>query len=141
MADIKDHRDLKAWQVAMDAVMKTYALTTEFPKSETYGLSGQMRRAAVSVPSNIAEGQARRATGAFLNHLGIALGSFAELDTQLEVAFRLGYASLTQMQNLKKCVDSGRRLLPGLRRSQQKRLVMTGAAWAGWIILAFRLFA
>jgi four helix bundle protein len=85
----------RPWQVAMDAVMKTYALTTGFPKSETYGLSGQMRRAAVSVPSNIAEGQARRATGAFLNHLGIALGSLAELDTQLEVSFRLGYASFT----------------------------------------------
>lgn len=59
MGEIKDYRDLEAWQVAMDAVMKTYALTTGFPKFETYGLSGQMRRAAVSVPSNIAEGQAR----------------------------------------------------------------------------------
>lgn len=141
MGEIKDYRDLEAWQVAMDAVMKTYALTTGFPKFETYGLSGQMRRAAVSVPSNIAEGQARRATGAFLNHLGIALGSLAELDTQLEVSFRLEYASLTQTKDFKACIESARRLIHGIRRSQQKRLVVSGAAWAGWIILALRLFA
>lgn len=95
MSEIQNHRDLEAWQVAMDAVTETYKLSADFPSTETYGLMSQMRRAAVSVPSNIAEGQARKFRAA-INHLSIALGSLAELDTQLEVAIRLAYVSSTQ---------------------------------------------
>src|SRR5215207_8042531 len=90
MSEVLNHRDLEAWRVGMDAVTETYRISADFPKSETYGLSSQMRRAAVSVPSNIAEGQARKGRAA-INHLNIAIGSFAELDTQLEVAVRLAY--------------------------------------------------
>jgi four helix bundle protein len=106
MSEIRDHRDLEAWQVGMDVVLKTYALSAAFPKSEMYGLSAQMRRAAVSVPSNIAEGQARRTIRACLNHLGIALGSYAELDTQLEVSRRLAYAIPAEAEDLQRCIDS-----------------------------------
>jgi four helix bundle protein len=88
MSEIREHRDLDAWRVAMDAVLETYRLSADFPNTEIYGLTSQMRRAAVSVPSNIAEGQARRFRAA-INHLSVALGSIAELDTQLELAVRL----------------------------------------------------
>jgi len=79
MNEIKSHRDLEAWQVSMEMVMRTYALCKTFPREEIHGLAGQMRRAAVSVPSNIAEGQARGPGKAALNYLAIALGSLAEL--------------------------------------------------------------
>jgi four helix bundle protein len=121
MGAIKDHRDLETWQVAMDAVTATYRITSSFPRSETYGLSAQMRRAAVSVPSNVAEGNARSGK-AGVNHLGIALGSYAELDTQLEVAVRLSYLPREIAGELQNLIDSGRRLLHGLRRSKRQRL-------------------
>jgi four helix bundle protein len=112
MGEIRDHRDLEAWRVGMDAVLETYKLSADFPKTETYGLTAQMRRAAVSVPSNIAEGQARKSR-AGINHLSIALGSFAELDTQLEVAVRLSYVSVSRAGDLQRLIASGRRLLQG----------------------------
>lgn len=70
-----------------------YKITIDFPKHELYGLTSQLRRAAVSIPSNIAEGQARNSTGEFIQFLGIARGSLAELETQLELAARLGFLS------------------------------------------------
>ena len=90
---IKSHRDLRVWQEAMDLVQETYALTRTFPSHERYGLAAQMQRAAVSVPSNIAEGKARQHLKEYLNHLSIAQASLAELDTQVEIADRLGYVS------------------------------------------------
>lgn len=98
MTEIRSHRDLEVWRIGMEAVLETYRLSAEFPKSETYGLTSQMRRAAVSVPSNIAEGQARTFR-AGINHLSIALGSLAELDTQLEVALRLAYVSMPDLRS------------------------------------------
>jgi four helix bundle protein len=77
----------------MIAVVLTYRLSMAFPADERFGLSAQMRRAAVSVPSNIAEGQARKSPRAFIHYIGVALGSLAELDTQLDVAIRLQYIS------------------------------------------------
>ena len=139
MSEIKDHRDLEAWQVAMDAVMKTYDVTADFPKTEMFGLSSQMRRAAVSGPSNIAEGQAKFGR-AGLNHLTIALGSFAELDTQLEVAVRRSYVGPEQAVPLKNLIDSSRRLLHGLRRARRRRLGLSIAGPA-LLVLAIRLFA
>ena len=141
MSEIRDHRDLEAWQVAMDAVMETYRITSSFPKSELYGLTSQMRRAAVSAPSNIAEGQGRGdAIRACLNHFGIALGSLAELDTQLEVAIRLAYVTIAESRNLKRLTESSRRLLHGLRRAKKRRLV--GTATGALIALALlRLFS
>ena len=135
MGAIKDHRDLETWQVAMDAVTTTYRLTSTFPRSETYGLSAQMRRCAVSVPSNVAEGNARGGR-AGINHLGIALGSYAELDTQLEAAVRLSYLTREIASELQDFIDSGRRLLHGLRRSKQQHL---GVELAGKALLILGL--
>jgi four helix bundle protein len=139
MSDIRNHRDLEAWQIAMEAVVKTYDVTSDFPVSERYGLSSQMRRAAVSVPSNIAEGQARSGR-ASLNHVGIALGSLAELDTQLEVAVRLAYVSLARTTDLRNLIGSDRRLLYGLRRAKRAHLALTASGPACVILLALRLF-
>ena len=127
MSEIRDHRDLDAWKVPMDAVMDTYAVSSNFPKSETYGLAGQMRRAAVSVPSNVAEGHARGGR-AEINHLGIALGSIAELDTQLEVARRLAYVSTDRASDLQGLIVSSRRLVNGLRRARRLKLAASVTA-------------
>jgi len=80
------YRNLKVWQKAMDLARAVYVLTENFPKSEQYGLISQMRRSAVSIPSNIAEGSKRNTDKDFLQFLSIALGSVAELDTQIELA-------------------------------------------------------
>ena len=133
MSQIKDHRDLETWRVGMDAVVMTYQLTANFPRSETYGLSAQMRRCSVSVPSNVAEGNAREGR-AGINHLGIALGSYAELDTQLEAAVRLSYVTREIASDLQGLIDSGRRLLHGLRRSKRQRLTLAVAGKATLII-------
>ncbi len=86
-----NHRDLIVWQKAMIVVMNVYRLTQKFPKEEMYGLSSQMRRAAVSIPSNIAEGRRRGSENEYRQFLNIAFGSGAELETQLEIAEQLGY--------------------------------------------------
>lgn len=89
----RNHRNLRVWQSAVDLVDDIYRVTAKFPKEELYGLSSQMRRAAVSVPSNIAEGCARAGTKELIHFLNIAGGSLSELDTQLEIAKRQGYLS------------------------------------------------
>ncbi|MGH9942695.1 MAG: four helix bundle protein [Pyrinomonadaceae bacterium] len=86
---IRNHRDLVAWQKAMNLVVNVYQASQQFPKDETYGLTSQMRRAAVSIPANIAEGQGRRSKAEFRQFLGTARGSVLELDTHLELALRL----------------------------------------------------
>lgn len=140
MNEIRSHRDLEAWRIAMDAVLETYRLSAEFPKAETYGLTSQMRRAAVSVPSNIAEGQARP-FGAAVNHMSIALGSLAELDTQLEVALRLAYVPLDRAADLQRLIVSARRLVHGLRRAKRRYLARSLNGPATLLLLAFRLLA
>ena len=90
---LKSFRDLRVWQLAMELVELIYTTTRDFPKEELYGLTSQIRRAAVSIPSNIAEGHTREHTKEFLHHLSIAQASLAELDTQLEIAVRLKYVS------------------------------------------------
>ena len=85
------HRDLAAWREAMTLAESVYRQTAGFPREEVYGLTSQVRRAAVSIPSNIAEGAGRNSSRELLQFLGIACGSVAELDTQLELAVRLGY--------------------------------------------------
>ena len=85
----RTHRDLKVWQLSMDLVENIYAYTSGFPDTEKFGLVNQMRRAAVSVPSNIAEGAARRSKKEFLRYLHISRGSLAELHTQMQLSERL----------------------------------------------------
>ncbi len=93
MSTVRSYRDLKIWQKGIELVKAVYALTRTFPKHETYALADQLRRSSVSVPSNIAEGQARQHTGEFRRFLYIALGSAAEVDTQIVIAQELGYIS------------------------------------------------
>jgi four helix bundle protein len=90
---MEGHRDLLVWQLAMELVEDVYSLTRSFPKEELFGLSSQMRRAAVSVPSNIAEGYGRNSKNELRQFLGQARGSICELQTQLELCRRLKYAS------------------------------------------------
>ena len=90
---ISGFRDLRVWQGGMDLVEQVYRLTQEFPEHERYGLVSQMQRAAVSVPSNIAEGHTRDSSKEYLRHLSIARASLAELQTQLEIAQCLRYCS------------------------------------------------
>ena len=87
---MSDYKELEVWQKAMDLAEKVYAITSHFPQSEIYGLTSQMRRSAVSIPSNIAEGSARSGSKGFAQFLFIARGSSAELETQLLLATRLG---------------------------------------------------
>jgi four helix bundle protein len=113
---MEGHKDLVVWRKAMDLVAVIYRLTRTFPKEELYGLTGQIRRAAVSIPSNIAEGHALKQTLAYLRHLAIASGSLAEVQTQLEIADRLGYLSPENMKVVVQADEVGR-MLAGLRRS------------------------
>ena len=94
---VKHYRELIVWQKSMDLVTQVYRLTRLFPREELYGLTNQIRRAAVSIPSNIAEGQARQSTAEFRNFLSIAQGSLAELETQILIAVNLNYLELTQI--------------------------------------------
>ncbi len=95
---ISSFRDLRVWQAGLDLVESVYRLTQAFPSHELYGLAAQMRRAAVSVPSNIAEGHTREHSREYLHHLSMAQASLAELETQLEIARRLEYLSRDQLE-------------------------------------------
>jgi four helix bundle protein len=108
---VKSYRDLVVWKKAMALVLQVYRSTQAFPKIETYGLTSQLRRAAVSVPSNIAEGQARLSTGEFRQFLGNAKGSLTEVETQILIAQGLGYL-----------------------RTEESESLLTDAAEVGWIL-------
>jgi four helix bundle protein len=110
----QNYRDLRVWQAAIDLVTKIYEVTRALPNEERYALGDQMRRAAVSIPANIAEGQARRHSKEFLQHLSIAKGSLAELHTLLTVAERLKYLSADQLARLEDDLSGIRRPLEGL---------------------------
>ncbi len=97
---IKSYEDLIAWQKSMDLAEKVYRVTEVFPDREKYGLVSQLRRAAISVPSNIAEGQGRFSTGEFKQFLGHARGSLYEVQTQLRLANRLGYLKDKELRAL-----------------------------------------
>mgnify|MGYP003949185719 CR=1 FL=1 len=109
------HRDLIAWQKAMHLVRDIYRSTEQFPTHELYGLSGQLRRAAVSVPSNLAEGASRNSRKEFHHFIGTARGSLAEVETQIEIAKDLGYMREPSASNLLTRVAELGRMLTGLR--------------------------
>ena len=113
----KPHKNLVAWQKAMDLVQLVYKFTRKFPKEETFGLVTQMRRAVVSAPSNIAEGAADRSNPQFINFLSIAIGSLNELDTQTEIAFRLNYLPEEEYRKLSEAIDTCLALTYGLKKS------------------------
>jgi four helix bundle protein len=109
---IRNHKDLKVWKKSVDLVDNIYRITESFPNKEIYGLTNQLRRSAVSIPSNIAEGAARGSKKEFIQFLYIALGSLAEVETQMIIASRLGY--LNTLDFLLNDVKLIQRLLNGL---------------------------
>ena len=115
--EIRSYRDLEVWQKAMDLAFGCYRASARFPRSESFGLTIQLQRAAVSVPANIAEGRGRRSTGDFIRFLNIASGSLAETETHLLLAHRLGYIQEEQTQVLLALSAQIGRMLNGLRRS------------------------
>ncbi len=118
---IKDYRELIAWQKAVDLVEIVYRTTRSFPQEELYALTSQMRRAAVSVPSNIAEGQARTSTADFLHFLSIARGSVKELETQVIIARRLGYVNDQREIELVNSTEEVSRVISGLMSSLRSK--------------------
>jgi four helix bundle protein len=119
---VQSYRDLIAWQKSIELVLEIYRCAEVFPKTETYGLISQLKRAAISVPSNIAEGHERISTGEFRHYLGRALGSLMEIETQIIVAERLGYLDKEKsMQLLERTAEVGK-ILNGLLRSLATRL-------------------
>ena len=112
------HKDLEVWKKAMDLAVHTYSLTLQFPKEELYGLTSQVRRSAVSIPSNIAEGPARHSRKEFIQFLHIASGSVAELETQLLLAIRMEFISGDSVISH---IEEVRKLLLGLLRSLKNK--------------------
>ena len=116
---LKTHKDLDAWKKAIELVEAVYSVTRAFPRTETYGLTNQLRRAAVSVPSNIAEGAARSSTKEFIQFLHIALGSVSEVETQVVIAQRLDYVDA--VNSIEEQIEAVRRLILGLIRYLRRR--------------------
>jgi four helix bundle protein len=119
----RSHKKLRAWQQAVELVAEIYSATASFPKDEQFGLRGQLRRAAVSVPANLAEGCGRNGRKELLHFLGIAGGSLAELDTLVEIAERLRY--LPRADELRVKIDEVSGLVMGLAASVKRRVSST----------------
>ena len=118
---VRSYRELQVWQKGIELVKEVYRFTSKFPKSETYGLTSQIQRSAVSVPSNIAEGQARQHTGEFRQFVYVALGSLAELDTQFEIAKQLTYLYKNDSKAIQKRIAELRKMLHGLLNKLPKK--------------------
>jgi len=117
----QSHRDLKVWQISLDLTETLYRLSGDWPKHEQYGLVSQIRRAAVSVSANIAEGAGRRSTGEFIQFVGIARGSLAEVETLLIIARRLGYVEEPVCRELLEDIYELGRVATGLIQSLEQR--------------------
>ena len=111
---ISSYRELIVWRKSVDLVTEIYTATAKFPREEVFGLTSQLRRCAVSVPSNIAEGQGRATKGEFIQFLSHARGSLFELETQLYIAGKLGYLSHERLQDLEVQAEEVARILNGL---------------------------
>lgn len=116
----KPHKKLDVWKKAIDLVQKIYELTKIFPKNEDFSLTNQMRRAAISVPSNISEGAARQTKKEFIQFLHMAQGSLSELDTQMEIAIRLGYLKDDHFSEVLSLINDIDRMLTGLIKSLRR---------------------
>jgi four helix bundle protein len=121
MNETQSYKDLLVWQKGISLAKMIYKLTNSFPREEKFGLVSQMRRAAVSVPSNIAEGQARHTTGEFVQFVSHAEGSIAELDTQLIVSVELSFCAKRDALPVYEAIDELRRMLNALRRKLTAR--------------------
>ena len=118
----QSYKDLVVWQKGIELAKRIYALTRKFPNTERFGLTSQMRRAAISIPSNVAEGQARRTTPEFILFVSHAEGSAAELDTQIILAVELDFCRKTDVLAIYELNDEVRRMLNALRRSLGERV-------------------
>jgi len=116
---LKTHKDLEVWKQSMALVDMVYLMTRSFPKEEIYGLTSQIRRAAVSIPSNIAEGAARRSSKEFIQFLHVALGSVSEAETQAIIAQRLNYVDDTS--SIDEQIEKVRKLILGLVRYLKRK--------------------
>jgi four helix bundle protein len=114
---VMSYQELQVWQKAMMFVESVYRVTQTFPRYEQFGLTSQIRRAAISIPSNIAEGQGRHTTQAFQHHLSIAYGSLQETETQIMLAHRLGFMPQSEHNELLSAAGEIARMLNGLQRS------------------------
>ena len=114
---MNNYKELKLWQKSVDLAVKIYKTTTSFPKEEMYGLTSQIKRSAVSVPSNIAEGAGRNSKKDFNNFLGISTGSSCELDTQLIIATRVGFLDDASLQFLQNEITEIQKMNWALRKS------------------------
>jgi four helix bundle protein len=119
MSDHKSFRDLKVWQRSMTLVGEIYSVTSSFPRGEQFGLTSQLRRPSVSIPSNIGEGKRRKRQLVFLNHLDIALGSQAEVEVQLEIAKRVGFRAQHDYDRVQAIIEEVGRMLNGLIASMR----------------------
>jgi four helix bundle protein len=117
----RSYRDLELWQKAMDLVVECYGATKKFPEREVYGLISQIQRAAVSIPANVAEGQGRQHRPEFIQHLSIAYGSLAELETHIQIARRLNYLKDDEERRLLQRTGEVGRLLNGLLRFLRRK--------------------
>jgi four helix bundle protein len=117
MTIMKTHKDLDVWKDGIEFVINVYKITLLFPKDELYGLTSQIRRAAVSIPSNIAEGAARKTANEFRQFLYIALSSASELNTQLLISKKLGFLNSESTEKLNNDLDSISRRIQGLIKS------------------------
>ena len=135
--DIQSFRDLDAWKVAMDLTVLAYTVAKGLPDDERYELSAQLRRASVSVPSNIAEGQSCGLNGRYIHHLRIALGSVDELSTQIELALRLGLVQTADAAAVAKQLTRTRQLLFGLLRSRRRRRLLKTATCLALLLCWF----
>jgi four helix bundle protein len=129
----KPHKRLEAWRKSMDLVVRIYQATARFPAEERFGLVSQIRRAALSVPSNVAEGAARGSSRFFTSALQIARASLSELDTQIIIAQRLGYLSERELEGLTASVEEIERIVNGLISSVRRRLA-AGVVASGLIL-------
>ena len=116
------YKDLIVWQKSVSLVKLVYGLSASFPSEEKFGIISQMRRCAISIPSNIAEGQARRTTPDYVRFVSIAQGSLAELETQLIISVELGYCELETKHNIFALATEVRKMLNALRRSLMEKM-------------------
>lgn len=122
-ATIRSYRDLEIWKKSRILVTHIYKTTKTFPKEELYGLASQLRRAAISVPSNIAEGKSRRSTKEYMRFLDIAYGSISEVETQLYIAFDLGYITQEMLDPFLENYAEIGRMLNGLLTSLERKIL------------------
>jgi four helix bundle protein len=119
---ISSFRELKVWQLGMDLAERIYLLTNTFPKSEIYGLTSQMRRSAVSIPSNLAEGHGRNSTREYLQFTAISFGSICELETQLLLSYRLDYLKISELETTLSVLTETSKTIRGLQKALKAKL-------------------